>query len=241
MDIREVEEFVKYRIANSVVRQYPFPHFFIENIFPDEYYRQILANWPGTDRFKSLAETGRTSGDNYKERHVVSLMKVGEEEADWQGKEFWTEYSQWFCGNTFLQFIVKHFQPWIVKGRKLPAQVTVAPDGLLVQDHTNYAIGPHTDAPHRLVSTLFYCPPDASQRHLGTSVYVPKGDDIPREICGTHYPRNRFIKLDTAPFIPNSMFGFVVSPNSFHGVDTITDENVRRNVILHFAKLLTPA
>lgn len=240
MDIREVEEHVKYRIANAPVRSYPFAHFFVENVFPDEYYRQILANWPGADRFRSLHDTGRTTGDKYKERHVVSLMKVAGEEGDWRGKEFWIEFSRWFTGQGFLQFMVTQFQPWIVKGRKLPPQISVMPDGLLVQDHTNYAIGPHTDAPHRLVSTLFYCPEDDSQRHLGTSVYVPKGDDIPLGISGDHYERDRFIKLDTAPFIPNSMFGFVVSPNSFHGVDRILDENVRRNVILHFAKVLNP-
>lgn len=237
MDIREVEEFVKYRIANTAVRMHPFPHFFVENVFPDEYYREILANWPGSDRFQSLAATGRTSGDAYKERFVVSLMKVGQEEGDWRGKVFWESFSRWFVGNSFLQFLMLHFQPWILKGRTLPAQISVVPDGLLVQDHTSYAIGPHTDAAHRLVSTLFYCPPDDSQRHLGTSIYTPKGNNIPREICGVHYPRDQFYKIDTMPFIPNSMFGFVVSPNSFHGVDRITDENVRRNVILHFAKL----
>jgi hypothetical protein len=239
MDIREVEEHVKYRIANAEIRRYPYPHFFIENIFPDEYYAQILANWPGADRFRSIAETGRV-GTAYKERHIVSLVKVDQEEDEWKGKEFWQAFAGWFVGRSFLQFLVTHFQPVIAKVRTLPPKTGVEADGLLVQDHSNYAIGPHTDAPHRLVSTLFYCPPDDSQKHLGTSVYVPNTDKIPREISGVHYDREHFVKIQTAPFIPNSMFGFVISPNSFHGVDLITDENVRRNVILHFVKANTP-
>lgn len=237
MDIQEVEAHVRYRIANTPVREYPFPHFFVEDVFPDAYYRQILANWPGADRFRSIADTGRTSAGAYKERHVVALPKIRKEQEAWAGREFWEEFADWFTGNGFLGFLVMHFRPWIARARPELGEISVMADGLLVQDHSNYAIGPHTDAHHRLVSTLFYCPADDSQRHLGTSVYVPRGNDIPLGVSGEHYPRDRFVKVSTAPFIPNSMFGFVVSPNSFHGVDTITDQDVRRNVILHFAKL----
>ncbi len=236
MEIRAVEEYVKYRIANTPVRAYPFPHFFVENVFPQAYYEQILENWPGTDRFQSIAETGRTSGGAYKERHVCALQKIDQEE-DWRGKAFWQEFSTWFLGPTFLQFMVLQYRAWIARGRALPDPLQVSADGLLVQDHTNYAIGPHTDAPHRLVSTLFYCPRDDSQKHLGTSVYVPRDKSIPIQISPNHYKHENFIHVDSMPFIPNSMFGFVVSPNSFHGVEPIVDENVQRDVILHFAKL----
>lgn len=236
MDIREVEEHVKYRIANAPVREYPFPHFFVEGIFPDAYYREILANWPGEDRFRTLADAGRAKPGVYKERHVIALDGVAGEAA-WQGQAFWAEFARWFVGPSFLQFLVRRYQPWILKSRTLPPNIAVSADGLLVQDHSHYAIAPHTDASHRLVSTLFYCPPDDSQAHLGTSVYVPKGDDIPREISGRHHTRDRFLKACTAPFVPNSLFGFVIGPNSFHGVDEILDPDVRRNLILHFARL----
>lgn len=236
MLIDEVLEHVKYQLANTPVRKYPFPHFFVENVFPEDYYQQILANWPGEDRFKSIAETGRTSAGAYKERHIVALPKI-DQEADWKGKAFWQEFSHWFLGAEFLEFIVKLYFPYIKNGRQLPPNANVSSDGLLVQDHQNYAIGPHTDAAHRLVSTLFYCPVDDAQRHLGTSVYVPKGNEVPIGISPQHYKREFFRKIYTAPFVPNSMFGFVVSPNSFHGVDQIEDEDIRRNVILHFAKL----
>jgi hypothetical protein len=241
MDIREVEEHVKYRIANTPVREYPFPHFFVENVFPDAYYRQILERWPALEYFRAISDGGRVTGGAYKDRHVLALLQLDQQDAAWEARRFWQEFSAWFCGPTFLQFLVKQYQPWIVRGRQLPAQISVQADGLLVQDHTNYAIGPHTDAPHRLVSTLFYCPADDSQRHLGTSVYVPKGDDVPRVISGQHYTPERFTPAATMPFLPNTMFGFVVGPSSFHGVEAIRDENVRRNLILHFAKLMEVA
>lgn len=235
MDIREVEEHVKYRIANARVREYPYPHFFVEDVFPDAYYQQILELWPGMEYFRSIADTGRVTG--YKERHIISLLSLDEKGPDWAALSFWQEFSRWFCGPSFLQFLVRHYQPWILRGRSLGSQINVTADGLLVQDHSKYAIGPHTDAAHRLVSTLFYCPQDSSQRHLGTSVYVPKDGSIKPGISAGHHPHEKFIRVETAPFIPNSMFGFVVGPNSYHGVEQILEEDVKRNVILHFAKL----
>ena len=237
MDHRAAEEFVKYRIANTTVNEYPFPHFVIENIFPTDYYMQILQNWPGSDRFTSIADTPRTSGDSYKERHIVNLPKLGIE-PNWQGKEFWESFSEWFLGDRFLTFLVSHYMPWIKSSRHLEEEIEVASDGLLVQDHDGYGIGPHTDAPHRLVSTLFYCPATGDDADLGTSLYVPTdGAGIDLKISPKHFDRRLFSKIYTAPYIPNCLFGFVVSPNSFHGVDKIERPTIRRNAILHFAKL----
>ena len=236
MDHQHAAEHVKYRVANAPVCEYPFPHFFIEDIFPTDYFSQIIKNWPGTDRFISIADTNRTSGDSYRERHIVNLPKIREEQS-WEGKEFWEEVSSWFLGDNFLTFIVERYLPWIKGGRELAESIDVSADGLLVQDHTGYEIGPHTDAPHRLVSTLFYCPEDDSTAELGTSIYVPNSDEVETKISPKHHGRHLFDKVYTAPYIPNSLFGFVVSPNSFHGVDKVTSRNVQRKAILHFAKL----
>jgi len=236
MDHQHAAEHVKYKIANAGVREYPFPHFFIQDIFPKDYFLQILNSWPGADRFTSIADTGRTLGDSYRERHIVSLPKIHEERS-WKGKQFWEEFSSWFLGDDFLNFLVKHYLPWIKAGRNLPQWIDISSDGLLVQDHTGYEISPHTDAPQRLVSTLFYCPEDDTNAELGTSIYAPSSDQVDTKISPKHYNRNLFDKVYTAPYIPNSLFGFVVSPNSFHGVERVKSPNMQRNVILHFAKI----
>ena len=125
--------------------------------------------------------------------------------------------------------------PWIKSSRHLEEEIEVASDGLLVQDHDGYGIGPHTDAPHRLVSTLFYCPATGDDADLGTSLYVPTDEaGIDLKISPKHFDRRLFSKIYTAPYIPNCLFGFVVSPNSFHGVDKIERPTIRRNAILHF-------
>lgn len=234
MDIREVVEHVCYRIANTPVRNYPFPHFYVTDVFPDEYYAQILARWPTLETFISQADSGRSTAGVYRERNILSLFNGASQRL---GDPFWDEFAAWFGGPRFMQLMTMHFRPWIDRSRQMPARVSVTADAMLVQDHTNYEITPHTDARHRLVSSLFYCPADESQKHLGTSLYVPRQQGPIPGISGRHYDREHFLRVATMPFVPNSLFGFVVGPQSFHGVERVLDPDVRRNLILHYVGL----
>ena len=102
---------------------------------------------------------------------------------------------------------------------------------LLINDTLNYKLGPHTDAPRKVMSFLFYLPKDESQIKLGTSIYVPK--DLSFHCSGlSHHSHDDFINIHTNNFLPNSVFAFIKTNNSFHGLEKIvTDE--RRWVLLY--------
>jgi hypothetical protein len=36
-----VEQHVIYQIANAPLREYPFPHFYVESAFPEGFYRSM--------------------------------------------------------------------------------------------------------------------------------------------------------------------------------------------------------
>jgi hypothetical protein len=103
---------------------------------------------------------------------------------------------------------------------------------LLVQDTTNYALGPHTDSPRKVITCLFYLPERASRSHLGTSLYVPT---VRSFTCkgGPHYPREAFDKVASMPYIPNALFAFVKTNKSFHGVERIDCGDYRRWLLLY--------
>ena len=105
-------------------------------------------------------------------------------------------------------------------------------EALLVQDITNYKLGPHTDTPHKVITLLFYLPKDTSQSHMGTSIYVPKEPTF-RCPGGPHYPHEGFERLWSMPFLPNSLFAFFKTDNSFHGVEPVRDEGCRRWLLLY--------
>ena len=82
-----------------------------------------------------------------------------------------------------------------------------------------------------LAILLFYLPSDESQAHLGTSLYVPK--DAQFTCAGdVHHPFDRFERVAGMPFQPNSLFAFVKTTNSFHGVEPVIDANARRHLLL---------
>jgi hypothetical protein len=63
-------------------------------------------------------------------------------------------------------------------------------------------------------------------------MYVPKAADF-RCYGGPHHKRAKFDRVWTMPFIPNALFAFVKTDNSFHGVEPVADEDCRRWLLLY--------
>ena len=153
---------------------------------------------------------------------------------------FWNDLAAWMYGPRLFQSMITKFAQSAADrfGDKL-SKIGMTSEVLVVRDRTKYAIGPHTDAPHRFLSMLFYCPRDSSHEHLGTSLYLPLD---PKFTCegGPHYDFDKFVKVDTMPFRPNSLFCFVRTDRSFHGVEPITDDAVARDLILYDIRITNP-
>jgi hypothetical protein len=236
----DAEEHVIYQIANARVHSYPYPHFYVDSVFPDNFYRALRYNWPDSTSLVSLPDTGRVPAGAYTERYVLPFKphKIARLPAD--RREFWTAFGSWFLGERFLRVLLEKFDDAIYHRFGAEAvHCSYDIDALIVRDHTDYQIGPHTDAPHRLLSLLFYCPDDDSRRHLGTSIYVPIDPDF-RCQGGPHYPHHKFRRVRTMEYRPNSLFGFFKTDNSFHGVEPIADPGVLRDVLLYDIRVEAP-
>jgi hypothetical protein len=185
---------IAYKILNAPVKPWPFPHIFVPNVFPDIFYRDLLANLPADPQYS----TGKS---NYKGRKFADPKHL-----DLFRSDAWTRIAmEPFKRNIQARFTSK------------PAIYT---DLRLIRDGENYSIGPHTDAPWKILSYLFYLPPDNTLQEHGTSIYLPKD---PSFTCpgGPHHPYDRFDRIFTAPFLPNSLFAFFKTDWSFHGVEPI--------------------
>ena len=149
-------------------------------------------------------------------------------------RALWTGLAQWMIySNRLMYALIDKFEAHVRQRFGAALEETeFYNDGLVVRDHTNYNLGPHTDSPHHLMSLLFYCPDDASRPHLGTSIYAPI-DPTFRCPGGPHHPHENFRKVTTMEYKPNALFAFLKTDNSFHGVDPIRDANVLRDLILY--------
>jgi hypothetical protein len=218
-----------YRIANAPVLPYPYPHFFVRDVFPQEYYEALQAMLPDPGLMTSLLEARGVRG--YDQRFVMDLTPASLERLDAGRRTFWQGLHDTLIGGAFARVLLRKFGP-LVKERFEGRRVSFHEEALLVQDTTQYSLGPHTDTPRKVLTLLFYLPRDHSQSHLGTSMYVPR-DRAFRCPGGPHHSREGFERVWTMPFLPNSLFVFLKTSDSFHGVEPVLDPDCRRWLLLY--------
>lgn len=235
-----VEDHVLARIDAAPIRRLPSPHFYLEGVFPDDYYRDLRAMLPDDDSYTCLGDTGRVPKGSYRERFVFVPDAKSIDKLPSDQRAFWSEFAAWFTGKRFLQAMVGKY-PNAVNTRFADEtrDIKLFPESILVRDRSGYSIGPHTDAPHRFVTMLFYCPPDADREHLGTSIFVPKERGFTSE-GGPHYDFDKFVNVETMRYRPNSLFCFLNTNACFHGVESIVDQDVARDIILYLVRIDGP-
>jgi hypothetical protein len=229
----DVEQHLHYRIANAQVLNYPYPHFYVPEIFPPDWYEELIAHLPEKHYYKRLDETGTVPKGAYAERFICDLADARQAEADMDGEPGpWSEVSGVFEGPQFAHRILALFNDAVVARFGQDSELDFETDCRLVRDFSNYAISPHTDSPRKIVSLLFYMPPDDSMKDLGTSIYVPIDPEFRCE-GRTHHPFAQFKQVMTARYLPNSLFGFFKTDQAFHGVERIERPRTRRDSLLY--------
>lgn len=237
----DVEEFVRYQIANAELRRYPFPHFFVRPVFPEEYYRELQARLPRNELLTPIHETGTVGvrdphtgaiTTRYEARHIADLSRLEEDEAQRGGERIWGELSSWLLEAPFRQLLVEKFADAIAERFGKDVRLVTDVDSRFIRDFKSYEIAPHTDQPAKLVSLLFYLPADESLCRHGTTIYRPRSPELRCEGNARHDFAD-FSKVATMPFLPNALFGFFKTDQSFHGVEAIRDDGIERNALLY--------
>jgi hypothetical protein len=106
---------------------------------------------------------------------------------------------------------------------------------MLLSDNGKYALGAHTDRVERVLAALFYMPHSQANPELGTSLYLPKD---PNFTCpgGPHHSFDKFQRLATMPYAPNTVFCFFKTDTSFHGVEPVPGNSQQRRLLTTFLK-----
>lgn len=228
----ETELQVLYNIGNTPVREYPYPHIFVRDVFPADFYEELRRNLPPMDVMKTLGQLGRVSGGDYAERAVLLLTPEHLAPLDESRRGFWERLQQWLLGPRFTHTMISKFAPYLAQRLGDLRKVRFGHEAMVIRDRTNYSLGPHTDSPRKALSFLFYLPADASREYLGTSIYLPRD---PNFTCagGPHYKFTNFDRMLTMPYVPNALFAFMKTHNSFHGVEPLEEPEVQRDLLLY--------
>src|SRR4051812_9153487 len=211
-----------YKVANAPIQMFPYPHIVVKDVFPVDFYRRLRDNLPPGAAYKTLNQLGRVHGNYSDARTVLPLTPADVAALPEPCREFWDETANWLLGGQFPNIAMQKFGPLLANRFTDPVHAQFRHEALVIRDRTNYSLGPHTDSPHKVLSFLFYLPADDSMPHLGTSIYLPKDGSF---TCkgGTHYKFDGFARLCTMPYVPNSLFAFIKTEHSFHGVEPIAE------------------
>ena len=215
------------RLRDAEVLLDPYPHFCLDNIFPDEYYRTLLRNLPPSTSYENLYEVTTLKLDHFRHRDQRDMNAGWTNELPSEQKEFWDSFDAWFLGEDMAQAVLQTF-PDQMQARFGTDWPAVNVESQLIRHRPGYFLGPHSDLHTKLVVLLIYLAPDENTAHLGTSLYRPKD---PSFSCpnSTHYEFEDFIKVKTAPYKPNSMLAFFRSDVSFHGLEPLVESDVQDN------------
>ena len=227
--IRRINRIISHvveRLREAEVSLDPYPHYCLENVFPDDYYQEILRNLPASQSYQNLYEVTTLKLDHFKHRDQRDMTNGWTNELPAHQKEFWDEFDSWFLGDELAQAALETFAVQMDDkfgaGSKWPE---ASVESQLIRHRAGYFLGPHSDLWTKLVVLLFYLAPDERAAHLGTSLFRPKD---PNFTCpnSTHYPFTDFVKVKTAPYKPNSLLAFFRSDVSFHGLEPLSESDV---------------
>ncbi len=214
------------RLRTVRVEANPFPHFFIEGVFPEDYYTQLLNHLPGSGIYENLYEVTDLKLDHFRHRYQRDLNEGWTNALPEPLQSFWNSFNQWFLSPELAQAVLESFaeplRPRIGGQSSWPA---VSVEAQFIRHRAGYFLGPHSDLYTKLVVLLLYLAPDGGNERLGTSLYRPKTEGF---TCpdSKHYPFEDFIRIKTAPYKPNSLLAFVRSDISFHGLEPLTEQDV---------------
>jgi hypothetical protein len=195
------------------IREQPFAHAVIDDVFPREFYGEMLHHWPRR-RALRRGQFGRRG-----------LRVPDEVDAFWRSVYFD------LLATGVTREAVGRFGAHVRQG--VDAKALTLRECTLVQDGFGYSIPPHSDAPHKKVLTLiFYLPRSADQRDLGTCIMRPRRIDM-RPAVEEGYRWQSWKDFETVQrieFLPNRLFVFAVNDRSFHAVQRIWRFTARRSL-----------
>jgi len=210
---------------------FPFPHIVFRNFFPADFYRDLVRSVP-TEGYDPIIDTGT--------RMALRLYGANVEKIDPALRPLWSAVSTMLTSKMLERAIRNRLHDGL-EIRARGDRVAGADDLKLVakpvvyRDSDGYQIKPHPDTRKKVVTMQLYCPTDASQEALGTTLYRAslKGLFNVGSYC--------LEPVKAIPFLPNVGYAFVVlkanhslTNMSWHGRPRIKTDQPRISILNTF-------
>ena len=238
---------INEKLLNTELETDPWTYKFIEKIFPDDFYQEILQNIPSSEYYKSRVTIDKNAKkSNYNsERYVFPITQENLLTLNDDEKKFWHNLMLMICSNQILNTVMTIFKTTLDTRMNNLSKIEKDKLGLknykivkkaeIVKDFKKYHLGAHTDNYNKFITFLFYFPKNNTLEKLGTAIYK-KNMNFSLEEVAKHQTaedtKKYFTKIKTCKFHPNSLLIFPRTNKSFHGVDEVNIEGKERDLLL---------
>lgn len=232
---RRTLEHLLRQIAHTPALHEPFSHVYLEEVFPDDVYRELLGRLPAPELYGRAAER-HTDGEGGYVRSRLELTAANLAGMPAPARALWSGVAAALTAPELKQAMFTKLARDLAFRYGIPeaqvGQLAGHARPTLYRETEGFEIPPHPDTRKKVVTMHLYFPADRSQLELGTALYRqrllawPFGDW-----------RRRFVKVKQFPFQPNSGYAFVVNNaltrKSWHGRERLPADAGVRNTLLN--------
>ena len=210
---------------------FPFPHIVFRNFFPADFYRELVRNVP-TEGYDPIIDTGT--------RMALRLYGANVEKIDPALRPLWSAVSTMLTSKMVERAIRNRLHDGLeirARGDKVADadDLKLVAKPVVYRDSDGYQIKPHPDTRKKVVTMQLYCPTDASQQALGTTLYRASLKGL------LHVGSYCLEPVKAIPFLPNTGYAFVVlkanhslTNMSWHGRPRIKTDQPRVSILNTF-------
>ncbi|MBI2254594.1 MAG: hypothetical protein HYU58_08250 [Proteobacteria bacterium] len=208
-------------IDAAPLREAPFDHIRLDNIFPADFYRELLANQPAANQYHPLFHRDAMTAEGSSTRMRMYLYP----ELLWRlpraQRQIWGKVAAALMSKELELAFKRKFRSALEDRFQMAAEdIPLYPIPILVRDLPGYHIRVHSDALSKAITVQFYMPSDNSQAHLGTVFHTTRAQD------GTDQPT-------AMQFLPASGYAFAVrKKESWHSAPKTTEADGERCSIM---------
>jgi len=228
------DELIAHAVASVEAAEYsssPFPHIFFRDFFPAHFYRDLVRNVP-TQGFDPITGTGT--------RMALRLYGENVEKIEPAVRTAWAAVSTMLTSKELETAIRVKLHDGLeirARGDKVASasDLKLVAKPVIYRDTDGYQIKPHPDTRKKVVTMQLYCPTDAGQEALGTTLYKASLKGL------MHVDSYCLEPVKTMPFLPNVGYAFVVlkayhslTKMSWHGRPAIKTNQPRVSILNTF-------
>ena len=136
-------------------------HYYLEHVFPDDFYGELLRHLPGITSYQNLFEVTTLKLDHFRCRDQRDLMDGWTEQLPAELRDFWNRFNEWFFGPDLAEAVLDSFaEPLRARIGDKGSWPQVSVESQLIRHRAGVLLGPHSDLHTKLVVLLLYLAPD---------------------------------------------------------------------------------